>query len=62
MKKYTKPAVNVVELTVKESLSALPNNIKGVAAKTAAINNLDAIITTYSNGGGNSFTKTPIAG
>ena len=52
MKKYTKPAVNVVELAVKESLSALPKNIKGVATRTAAINNLDAIITTYSNGGG----------
>ncbi len=25
MKKYTKPMVEVVELTVKESLSALPN-------------------------------------
>ncbi len=52
MKKYTKPAVNVVELTVKESLSALPSNIKNVMKKNAAINNLDAIVTAYSNGGG----------
>lgn len=52
MKKYTKPAVNVVELTVKESLSALPKNIKGVTSKTVAITNLDTIITQYSNGGG----------
>jgi len=30
MKKYTKPAVQVVELSVKESLSALPFNFKGM--------------------------------
>ena len=52
MKKYTKPAVNVVELTVKESLSALPSNIKSVTTRQAAINSLDAIVTAYSNGGG----------
>lgn len=28
MKKYTKPTVEVVELSVRESLSALPNNVK----------------------------------
>lgn len=28
MKKYTKPMVEVVELTVKESLSALPDRLK----------------------------------
>ena len=27
MKKYTKPSVEVVELSVKESLSALPGNL-----------------------------------
>lgn len=52
MKKYTKPAVNVVELTVKESLSALPSNIKSVTRMNAVIDNLDAIVTAYSNGGG----------
>lgn len=52
MKKYTKPAVNVVELTVKESLSALPRSIKSVKKFNAAINNLDAIVTAYSNGDG----------
>lgn len=51
MKKYTKPAVNVVELAVKESLSALPNNV-GVTRKKLAVNNLNAIVTAYSNGGG----------
>lgn len=28
MKKYTKPTVEVVELSVKESLSALPGGVK----------------------------------
>lgn len=35
MKKYTKPEVSIVELSVKESLSALPSNltkVKKVAA------------------------------
>lgn len=35
MKKYTKPMVNVVELSVKESLSALPLNIRKVQIATA---------------------------
>jgi hypothetical protein len=30
MKKYTKPSVEVVELSVKESLSALPFSFKDV--------------------------------
>lgn len=34
MKKYTKPTVEIVELSVKESLSALPSAFKGVAGKT----------------------------
>lgn len=55
MKKYTKPAVNVVELTVKESLSALPKNITGVTSKTVAITGLNTIITQYSNGGGKPY-------
>ena len=39
MKKYTKPMVNVVELSVKESLSALPASIRKVkiAAGTPTI-------------------------
>ena len=35
MKKYTKPAIEVVELSVKESLSALPNGFtRTVKSKT----------------------------
>ena len=47
MKKYTKPMVNVVELSVKESLSALPASIRKVkiAAGTPTI-------TLYSISGG----------
>ena len=30
MKKYTKPSVEIVELSVKESLSALPAAFKGM--------------------------------
>ena len=33
MKKYTKPMVEVVELTVKESLSAIPAKFKDVTGK-----------------------------
>ncbi len=29
MKKYNKPAIQVVELTVKESISALPTGFQG---------------------------------
>lgn len=38
MKKYTKPSVQVVELSVKESLSALPGtfNFKGMGANKIA--------------------------
>ena len=35
MKKYTKPSVEVVELSVKESLSALPFSLKGVTVNKA---------------------------
>lgn len=33
MKKYTKPTVEVVELSVKESLSSLPNGVNGIGRK-----------------------------
>lgn len=32
MKKYTKPTINVVELSIKESLSALPTSFSGINA------------------------------
>ncbi len=47
MKKYTKPMANVVELSVKESLSALPNNISKVGAIKIA-ENATYLTTVYS--------------
>ena len=46
MKKYIRPTAEVVELSIRESLSALPGNmdIKSVTAKNAATTQL---ITTY---------------
>lgn len=43
MKNYTKPMVNVVELTVKESLSALPNGLK--VDKIVAAQNVNIVAT-----------------
>lgn len=48
MKKYTKPMANVVELSVKESLSALPNNISKVQKMTIA-SNVQYMTTVYSS-------------
>lgn len=48
MKKYTKPMANVVELSVKESLSALPSNISKVQRMTIA-NNAEYLTTVYSS-------------
>ena len=48
MKKYTKPMVNVVELSVKESLSALPEGIRKVKLATATA----PTITLYDLSGG----------
>ena len=50
MKKYTKPTINVVELSVKESLSALPSNI--LRTVTVAQNNVNYLATVYSAGTG----------
>lgn len=55
MKKYTKPMANVVELSVKESLSALPNNISKVQKMTIA-SNAEYLTTVYS-----SKITTPVA-
>ena len=48
MKKYTKPMANVVELSVKESLSALPGNISKVQKMTIA-SNAEYLTTVYSS-------------
>lgn len=34
MKKYTKPSIEIVELSVRESLSALPQGFSGTKLKT----------------------------
>ena len=44
MKKYTRPSVEVVELSVRESLSALPTGFKGYQPTTATSGN-----STYKN-------------
>lgn len=56
MKNYVKPSVNVVELSVKESLSALPSGIQGklggVQYKAAAV------VTMYNKLSASDLTKT----
>ena len=48
MKQYTKPTVNVVELSVKENIAALPNAIKNSAKVTAEETSAGTVIlTTY---------------
>lgn len=54
MKKYTKPMVNVVELSVKESLSALPAGIRKVKLATATA----PTITLYGISGGSTKNTT----
>ena len=58
MKNYVKPSVNVVELSVKESLSALPSGIQGkfkaVQYQTAAV------VTMYDKLSTNDLTKTAV--
>lgn len=59
MKKYTKPTVEVVELSVKESLSALPSGVR-VGRKMEA-NKLAYVATMHtmkqSGGSGTLVTK-----
>ena len=48
MKQYTKPTVNVVDLSVKESIAALPNAIRNSATSTIQNTSAgDVLITTY---------------
>lgn len=53
MKKYTKPTVDVVELSVKESLSALPSQLK----KTQKVG---AYTVTLYNAINSTTFKTPV--
>ena len=39
MKKYTKPTVEVVELSVRESLSSLPNGVNGIGKRYLSAEN-----------------------
>ena len=60
MKKYTKPTVEVVELSVKESLSALPNGVR--VGRPAIANTKLAYVATMhtmkqSGGSGTLVTK-----
>lgn len=50
MKKYTKPTAKIIELSVKESLSAIPDGFKtpGVQRRTAAGLAQNYAITAYS--------------
>lgn len=45
MKQYTKPTVNVVELSVKENIAALPNALVTVSQETIGTNTVT--LTTY---------------
>ena len=48
MKKYTKPSVEVVELSVKESLSALPFSLKEVRVnKDSSTNRVSNVASIY---------------
>ena len=49
MKKYTKPAIEVVELSVKESLSALPTGFRR-AVTTRPIGETTKTVTIYKKG------------
>ena len=39
MKKYTKPTVEVVELSVRESLSSLPKGVNGIGRRYLSTEN-----------------------
>ncbi len=53
MKKYTKPSIEVVELSVKESLSALPTGFGSRIVKSVTANTLGSkTVTIYKKGSG----------
>lgn len=47
MKKYTRPSVEVVELSVRESLSALPTGFKGYQPKAEKAGSTYKNVTIY---------------
>lgn len=50
MKKYTKPAIEVVELSVKEALSALPTGFGSRTVKELTIGSAAKTVTIYKKG------------
>ncbi len=52
MKKYTKPSVEVVELSVKESLSALPTGFGSRIVESRSVNGTTKTVTIYRKGSG----------
>ena len=60
MKKYIKPAVEVVELSVKESLSDLPALTKFKLTRKAAT--INSAITWYGDEFSTPTTTTPVNG
>lgn len=46
MKKYTKPTAEVIELSVRESLSDLPGNMK-IGTVTKRVAGITTLTTTY---------------
>ena len=47
MKQYIKPTAEVVELSVKENIAALPAALQSVSVQQAKIGSQDVILTTY---------------
>ena len=47
MKQYIRPTAEVVELSVKENIAALPAALKSVSVEQAPIGNQNVILTTY---------------
>ena len=47
MKQYIRPTAEVVELSVKENIAALPAALQSVSVQQAKIGSQDVILTTY---------------
>ena len=47
MKQYIRPTAEVVELSVKENIAALPAALQSVSVQQAKIGTQDVILTTY---------------
>ena len=59
MKNYIKPTAEVIELSVKESLSALPNNLqlRKVSRNVAVLNNIAATVYAANSVGDSTITE-----